>query len=993
MTSTGGREPFWRRTLHQGHLASDCHPFRRCSIYRDHDVTGLCRNQVEESAWREIRVPSEDIRPVYSADACEIDLARRELRVLDSPVPMGGRAFEIIEILAQSAGELVTKGEILDRIWPGAIVSENTLHVHAGAIRKALGPYRNLLKTESGRGYRLLGDWSVRRLDAAKPPTGLRRMRVSGESPVSNFPVTVTRLTGRAAAVARLRDLISAYRLVTLTGPGGIGKTALALKVTRGVVGEFTDGGWLVELASLSDPALVPAAVAGVLKLGSGPNRVTPEAIGGAIADKKLLLVLDNCEHLIAAVASLAESLIGVCPRITIVATSQEALRIHGEHVYRVLPLDVPTTGQIDTAEILGHSAVALFIAKAGEFGADISSNTKYSPMIAAICRHLDGIPLAIEFAAARAATLGVEQVASGLRDRFALLTSGRRTALPRHRTLRATLDWSYQLLSEVERELLRRLAIFAGPFSLDAACAVAAEGMSHGEITDGVAGLIGKSLVFRTADPLAAEFRLLETTRVYGLDRLTESGALPDVARRHAAYFLGVLGNLDDERRAKSQQVYLTACRQRADEVHVALEWAFSGTGDPAIGLALTIAAVRLWFELSQQAVAHDRVEQSLPHAEVDSDVEMRLRIALGHTLWYSAPENDGVEPAFTRALEIAERIGATDVETQALWGLWAARRGHGDYPAALAMARRYAEAAAEVGDAGAIHLGDRILGLTHHAMGNQAIAREFSERALDQSHHFDPASGIGYQVETPVAIGALQARILWLLGLPDQAMAAAREATEEARNTGHSFPVIYALTFAGVPVALLSGAIDEARRQVELLADHAAGNRRAEHWIVCYRRILESRDGDEREALIASFIEPRLDTAGAPPFADLVPDAIIPMPLPGPDPVDVLWNTPELLRVDAELLLWHAAPGAVAAAEAKLLRSLEIARDQAALSWELRAATSLARLWRRHGRATEALGLLAGTYRKFSEGFGTSDLLRARNLMTELESEGPSP
>jgi DNA-binding winged helix-turn-helix (wHTH) protein len=259
-------------------------------------------------------MPTEDTRPEYASNACEIDLGRRELRVLGSLVPVGARAFEIIEVLAGSAGELVTKDELINRIWPGAIVTDNTLQVHAVAIRKALGPYRNLLKTESRRGYRLLGDWTVRRHDAARPPTGPQRMRVDGESPVTNFPATVTRLIGRAAAVIRLRDFISAYRVVTLTGPGGIGKTVLALKVARGVVGDFADGGWLVELASLSDPALVPAAVAGVLKLGLGPTSVTPDTVARAVGDKRLLLVLDNCEHLIDAVATLTENVHDALP-------------------------------------------------------------------------------------------------------------------------------------------------------------------------------------------------------------------------------------------------------------------------------------------------------------------------------------------------------------------------------------------------------------------------------------------------------------------------------------------------------------------------------------------------------------------------------------------------------------------------------------------------------------------------------------------------------
>src|SRR5580698_6805697 len=233
---------------------------------------------------------AEGIRPVYAAGECEIDLARRELRVGGSAVPVGGRAFEIIELLAQSAGELVTKDDLMNRIWPGAIVMDSTLHVHAAAVRKALGPYRGLLKTESRRGYRLLGDWAVRPHDAAAPPVGLQRIRLGGESSGNNLPAIVTRLFGRAAAVRQLRDLISAYRIVTLTGPGGIGKTTLALKVARLVLGEFADGGWLIELASLSDPGLVPSAVAQVLRLALGGGDITAETVARTIGDRHLLL-------------------------------------------------------------------------------------------------------------------------------------------------------------------------------------------------------------------------------------------------------------------------------------------------------------------------------------------------------------------------------------------------------------------------------------------------------------------------------------------------------------------------------------------------------------------------------------------------------------------------------------------------------------------------------------------------------------------------------
>jgi predicted ATPase/DNA-binding winged helix-turn-helix (wHTH) protein len=922
--------------------------------------------------------------PIYASGDCEIDIARRELRVGGASVPVGGRAFEIIEVLAKSAGELVTKDELMGRIWPGAIVLDNTLQVHAAAVRKALGPYRNLLKTETSRGYRLLGNWTVRPHDAARPPRGLQPIAGSGETPASNFPETVTRLVGRAAAIARLRDLMSAYRMVTLTGPGGIGKSALGIKVARRVLRDFPDGGWLVELASLSDPALVSATVAGVLGLRLGSINIVPEAVALAIGEKKLLLVLDNCEHLIGAVAPLAETLLARCPNVTIQATSREILRIQGEQVYRVPSLDVPAVDEMGAKGILEHSAPELFIARAGQLDTDFASDPGNLAMIAAICRQLDGIPLAIEFAAARAVALGLGHVAANLGGRLALLTVGRRTALPRHQTLRATLDWSYRLLSDAERALLNCLAIHAGPFSLQAARAVVGE--AGGDIEGGIADLVDKSLVIKTAGLETTEFRLLETTRVYARDRLTESGALAEIARRHALFLLGLLGDPEQERRSQSAGADQAVLRRRANEVHAALEWAFSPIGDREIGVALTLAAVPLWFGLFHVSVARARLDQALRHAATDSNDEMRLRIAVGHAIWYGTPMSDAIEPPFARALEIAERIGATVVRIQAIWGIWASRRARGDYPAALDMARRLADAANDASEPGPMHLADRILGLTHHFLGDQPAARGFTERALRNPHLLDASMGLGYQVETPVAMAGQLARILWVQGFPDQARAAAADAVAAARKGAHPFAMVNALAYGSVPVALWTGEVEEARQQVAELTIHTLGYQGTEPWRLSYAGIIRLRDGDERERLIASYLEPRVDLSSMSPIAALLAGGDISVPVPGEEPEQALWNTAELLRIDAGLLLWHGAPGAVAAAEAKLLRALEIARDQHALGWELRAAISLARLWRDHGRPAEAGRLLAATYGKFTEGFATGDLVEARGLIAEL-------
>ncbi len=465
----------------------------------------------------------------------DIDLDRRELRALGAAVPLGGRAFAILEVLVGSAGDLVTKDELLQRVWPGAEADENTLQVHIAALRKALTSDRQLVKTEHGRGYRLLGTWR-RRLDGAVlPPT--RRPPASAWPP-TNLPWPESPLIGRAAALHLACDLVSSHRLVTLTGIGGIGKTRLAIEVARAAAPAFAGGAWLVELAPLADARLVPSAVSATLGLGLGGAEITAAAVAQAIGDREILLLLDGCEPVVAAVAALADAVMSVCSRVTLLVASRELLRRKGERGYQVPPLEVPPIGVGAPDDLLRHSAVQLFVARARALRSHFHPNDGQLGAVATICRRLDGIPLALELAAARAAALGVETVHARLDERFALLTGGHRTALPRHRTLRAVLDSSYDLLPEAERRLLRMLAVLTGSFTLEAAAAVGRVGDApSSDIAEGLANLVAKSLVVREEAGPGGRWRLLESVRAYGLERLAEAGEAPGAARRHARY------------------------------------------------------------------------------------------------------------------------------------------------------------------------------------------------------------------------------------------------------------------------------------------------------------------------------------------------------------------------------------------------------------------------------------------------------------------------
>ncbi|HEX3522342.1 MAG TPA: winged helix-turn-helix domain-containing protein, partial [Stellaceae bacterium] len=900
---------------------------------------------------------------------------RRELLADSRSIKLGGRAFDMLMALIDARGEVISKGALMARVWPDRVVEEKNLHVQISALRTALGAERELIHTVAGRGYQFTGEV---RIPSASPDeragAGMAVAQPAAMLPPTNLPQAVSELIGRDDDLGEILSLTAAHRLVTLTGPGGIGKTRLALAAARQLLPRFADGVWLAELSPLSDPSLVPATVAAAVGLELGGGEVSAQRVAQALADRRLVLVLDTCEHMIAAAAAMAEALLRAGSAVRILATSREPLRAEGERIYPVPPLAVPAAEGDDPWR---YGAVWLFVVRSRASGAYVSEDhhiaASIAASIAAICRRLDGIPLAIELAAARVAALGIEEVAARLDDRFQLLTGGRRTALPRHQTLRATLDWSYELLAEPERVLLRRLAVFAGVFNLKAACAVVASpDISPPDVVEGLLGLVAKSLVSAEVSDAIAGYRLLDTTRAYAFEKLGESSETAVVARRHAAYYRDLSERAETELKTCPSSEWLSEYGRHIDNVRVALDWAFSPGGDASIGVALTAAAVPLWMHLSLLDECRGRAEQALTSLDAgmsrDARQEMKLHAALGASLNYAtgeaAPETGA---AWTTALEIAESLDDADYQLRSLWGLWVFHTVGGRYRAALELAQRFHTLAASRSDPDDRLVGEHLVGVSQHRLGNQPMARRHLERVLaDQEAVGHRPYMVRFQIDLLVAARAVLARVLWLQGFPDQAMHAGKRSIEHARAADHAVSLCYALALGACPIALLVGDLATAEHYVGMLLDHSTRHALT-HWrafgtchqgavaikrgdVMTGSRLLRggfNEVGDSRPALriMLLLMTEALGRAGqvSEGLAELN-EAIA-----RSEHNEERWLIAELLRIKGELLLLRdGAQGGVTEAEDLFRQALKMARRQGALSLELRAATSLARLLR---------------------------------------------
>lgn len=889
-------------------------------------------------------------------------LARQHVLLRNGePVTLGSRALYLLIALATRAGELLEKSELISFAWPKVVVEECNLRAQIVALRRALGDDGNFsyIVTVPGRGYRFVAPVTVQAGGEEAMPVAFTRV----EEPF--VPMASGEVIGRDDLVASLADQVLSQRFVTITGPGGIGKTTVAMAVAHHLATESELGTCFVDLA----PATSGQWVAGMLASALGVQTVSDDplhSVAAALVERRLLLVLDNCEHVLPAIADAAEILLRSAPHCYVLTTSREPLRAEGERVHALAPLQVPDAdASLTASQALAWSGVRLFVERVRALDPDFVFNDVDVPAVSAICRKLDSNALAIEIAAARVRTFGIPDLVGLLDGSFRLQMTGRRTALARHRTLSATLDWTYAMLSEDEQAMLRQLAVFTGSFTLDAVKAMTAS--SRLDVRNALPlleSLMDKSLLIAGESQLLKRYRLLETTRAYALEKLAEHGETNDTSLRHARYALGVLQEAGQTLDGLSPETWLALYGPEINTIRSALEWAYSATGDLPLGIELTLGGVPLWLRLSRVSECRSWVDKGLASdtlSPLPVRQRMLLQTALASVLMLTYGTGGPMREAWRQVREDARELGDAEHKLRALWGLWSDRCGCNQYTEALELAERYIA----LNNSGNQQLlGKRMRAVALFHMGDLAGARQNIDEALGspsapRSHIID------VHFDQRIAARCLKAQVHLLEGDVDPALRLIGTCVDEAITLDHPATLWYTLCLGAIPLALLASNLPKVRYYLGLLQDSTTQQDLHiwQQFRRCFESILLIREGapetgvpqlgealhhlqgqgdSQLYSLLRCEYALGLARLGLEKLALEVMEDTLELAIGRHE----RWFVPQMLRIKAQLTLRQAHYGSVDKAKVLLRQAWVDAQLAGAHFWRAQIATDLARL-----------------------------------------------
>ena len=737
----------------------------------------------------------------YTFGEFEVDAAVYEVRQAGTRIRLSRQPMEILLLLLERRQELVSRDEMAKRLWSPEVFTDPDAGIHTAIlkIRQALGDSRDApryVETVPGKGYRFVGEVEV---------TG-RQESEAGTARRHNLPAELTSFVGRETELLEVPRILAASRLVSLTGAGGVGKTRLAVRMAAGLVGEFADGVWIVDLSPLTVPDLLAQTVATTLGIREGGQRSARDVLLDALHTRHLLLVLDTCEHLVESCALLADDLLRRAPQVQLLVTSREALGVPGETIYRVGSLSLPDLA-LEGREPIEADAARLFVDRARAVDPDFRCTASNAEAIARVCHRLDGIPLAIELAAARVTVLSPEQIEARLYDRFRLLTGGARTAVARQRTLEATVDWSCQLLSESERLILSRLSVFPASWSLEAAEFVCSGGtVAERDVLDLLDGLLGKSLVVVDEGSIGdRRYRFLETIRQFGRERLVREGDAKALRRRHFDFFYQQFRGALPMLRHHHQLAWLRRIGLEQENVRAALDWGLSSAEQQDRGVELAGALFWFWTKRGLYEEGRLWLERAVAAATTgNARIRSCALIGLAHMHHFQGrPFDDLVSEALALGRSSDDHWAVSF--TLFMQALSAFKRG--DPEEAIARANEAYLACGSSEELLVQRAGPRlVLASVAVARGEYEVAEPLYEEALAASRRSGESWGLGILLSTSAGLHIVRGRLAQAHDQLSEALSIYQE-LEDPRGIAWSLDV-----FAGLLAA--SGRSEESAR-----------------------------------------------------------------------------------------------------------------------------------------------------------------------------------